>query len=184
MSTAAAKRKLSKTPSWIMVGFVLGVLTILGFQADKDEQPAPSPGETAPSSAAPAPTAPLRNVTALDNRPSLAAIEAVFARFRDLAFWENDLTEVALWNSATNEFSDHYEVTRNAAGAFFFRSIPRFTRLPLENYGPPNCPLRFTETETMREDRLTRAANLQKAPEPEPLNFPTPAPPETGPRRP
>ena len=32
MSAVGPKEDLSKTPSWIMVGFVLGMIAVLGFQ--------------------------------------------------------------------------------------------------------------------------------------------------------
>jgi hypothetical protein len=181
MTTASEKHKLSKTPSWIMVGFALGVLTMLGLQTEEKKETAPSEPKPAVETA---PVAAEHNVSALENKPSLVAVEAVFANYRELAFWDHDMTEVALWNSSSNTFADHFEVLRTSAGVLYFRSIPAFTRLPLDNYGPPNCPLRFTETAAMRAERQTRAANPLPPPSLEPLQFPALPPPEPRPERP
>lgn len=125
--------KLSLTPSWIMLGFVLGALTVF-FLPRRDPQPAP-PLPPAPVAA---PSPPLR----------LTTIESVFAEWGAFAVWENSTTEVALWNTEQRGFTDFHEV-RRVGETLYFRTIPRLTRR-IVNRGQPlpeSCPLQFTETE-------------------------------------
>lgn len=153
------RAELSKTPSWVMVGFVLGVLTVLGFQRDRRE-PVPA-GEAAvslapaavPAKAESQETGEERSVTNREDRPSLAVIEAVFDQWGGYALWENEVTEVALWNSVTNDFTDYFEVIRTGSG-FYYRSIPRLTRSWTDAKPPLESPLRFTEPLEVRKARL------------------------------
>lgn len=125
--------KMSKVPSWISVGFVLGAVFVWGLFKPKPVPPEvkivevvrPTPTET-----------------------KLTTIEAVFADWGQHAVWHNDSTEIAYWNTGTEDFSEFYEV-RRVGEALYFRSIPRLTRR-IVNRGKPlpaECPLRFTETE-------------------------------------
>ncbi len=130
--------KMSKTPSWIMLGFVLGVLTVIAL---------PPLRKTAPVAALPplAPEAPKRTGPA--PQPQLTTIEAVFAQWGQFASWTDGITEVALWNSHRESYSDFYEVLR-AGNVFYFRTIPALTRRIVERGKPmPESPLLFTETE-------------------------------------
>ncbi len=152
-----SRAELSKTPSWVMLGFVLGVLAVLGFQRERSE---PAPVKTdAPAAAAPTKGVvdvvqePARSVTSLEDRPSLAVIEAVFAEWGGYALWENEVTEVALWNSLTNDFTDYFEVLRTGAG-YYYRSVPRLTRPWTDARPPRESPLRFTEPHEQRRARL------------------------------
>jgi hypothetical protein len=134
--------KLSKTPSWVMLGFLLGVLFVLFL-----------PRKAAPPAAVvPSPVA----VTVGRTPPTVERalfFEGVFAEWNKYAVWENDLTEVAFWNSDTKSFSDRFEVMRSGDRAYF-RSILNFTR-PVMTHGiPDNSPLQFTETQAMREEWL------------------------------
>lgn len=142
-----------------MVGFVLGVLTVLGFQRDRREA-APIDEATAPAALAVVPAAAEsqeagkeRSVTNRADRPSLAVIEAVFAQWGGYALWENEVTEIALWNSVTNDFTDYFEVIRADSG-FYYRSIPRLTRPWTDAKPPVESPLRFTEPLEVRKARL------------------------------
>jgi len=131
-------KQLSRTPSWILLGFALGVLFRWRLPA---RDPAPLPVEPLPSRPAPLPERPLDEV------------EAVFATWGGHAVWTHELTEISLWDPLTREFSRHYEVLRSGE-EYFFRSIPRLTR-PVLAYGVPDeAPLRFTETEARREEWL------------------------------
>lgn len=166
MRADESKEKLSKTPSWIMVGFVLGVLAVLGFQHELQRPDVPA--EVAVPIAVPAPApapvaAPAENVTALSDLPSLAVIEAVFSDWGGYARWEHDRTEVALWNSTTGDFTDYFEVARAPEG-MYFRSITRLTRPLTEAKPPSEAPLRFTEPATDQEAR--RAGRLSPRSEP------------------
>lgn len=125
--------KMSKVPSWISVGFVLGAVFVWGLF-----KPKPVPPE-------------VRIVEVIPPQPQetkLTTIEAVFSDWSEHAVWHNDTTEIAYWNPGTEEFSEFYEV-RRLGDALFFRSIPKLTRRII-NHGKPlpgGCPLRFTETE-------------------------------------
>jgi hypothetical protein len=134
----------SRTPSWLMLGFLLGALFVLAWPR-RNFRPAPAP-------APPVLTAePIRRMA--PPAPQLTTIEAVFAQWDRYAVWDNDITEVALWNAATKDFSDCYEVLRSGDDTYF-RSIPRLTR-PAIIPGPRvDCPLQFTETEDQRKARL------------------------------
>lgn len=125
--------QLSKTPSWVMLGFVLGALFVSALP--RHEAPAPRPIMVAPER------------SAEREPPLLTTVEAVFSEWSDYAIWENDTTQIALWNSAKGEFAEFYEVRRTDDG-FYFRSITQLTH-PLVRHGKPlpsECPLRFTES--------------------------------------
>ncbi len=129
--------RLSKTPSWITLGFVLGAIFVLLL---------PSPEKQAPPPGPPPQTVRLE-------RPKLTDIEAVFAQWHQYAVWKNDLTEVALWDTETHSYSIFYEVLRNG-DVYYFRSIPRLTRPVLTRGIDPRSPLEFTETEESRREWL------------------------------
>lgn len=129
--------KLSKTPSWITLGFILGALFVMSLPSEDKERPAETPRPEPP-------------VVRLE-RPSLTEIEAVFAEWSQFAIWENDITEVALWDSKRMSYSLFYEVLRNG-DLYYFRSIPRFTRPVLTHGVPENAPLQYTETEERRRE--------------------------------
>ena len=123
------RSRLSKTPSWITLGFVMGALFVWSLPKPEEKPPATSP----------VPTVHLE-------RPKLTEIEAVFAEWGAGAVWENDLTEVALWDVEKHSYSLFYEVLRNG-DTYYFRSIPHLTRPLLNRNVNPQAPLLFTETE-------------------------------------
>lgn len=125
--------KMSKVPSWISVGFVLGVVFVWGLFKPKPMPPEVKIVEVIP----PTP-----------QETKLTTIEAVFAEWAAHAVWHNDTTQIAYWNPGTEEFSEFYEV-RRVADTLYFRSIPELTRRIIAHGKPlpENCPLRFTETE-------------------------------------
>jgi len=133
--------RMSKVPSWIMLGFLLGVLAGLAVRREPPPAPAKPPA---------APVLPSQATVPPGARPreSLTKIEAVFADWGHLAIWDNNTTEVALWNSDDHAFSEFYEV-RRLDRDLYFRSVPKLTRLILRHGTPPpgECPLLFTETE-------------------------------------
>ena len=158
--TTPERPKPSPIPSWVMLGFVLGVLVTLGWQRDN---PAPSSPPPQPAPAEPPPPSPAteRNALHLEDQPSLTAVEALFEQYRAYAFWDDDRTEIGVWNTRTLEFSSYFEVHRAETGTYF-RSIPALTRLPLEGYGPPGSPLLFTETPAQRAARYLEARGQLK----------------------
>lgn len=131
--------RLSKTPSWITLGFVLGALFVLALPSG-DKSGAP------PRAPEPEPT-PVRL-----ERPALTEIEAVFADWGEGAIWQNGTTEVALWDSERRSYSIFYEVVRHE-GTYYFRSIPRLTRPILTEGVPTNAPMQYTTPVGVREDR-------------------------------
>src|SRR3954471_3197914 len=170
--------KLSKTPSWVMLGFILGAAFVLALPPlRKPVAPAlqpPSPDNVPtirPASDKRAPAKP----------PELTTIEDVFIVWAEYAVWARDTTEVALWNSETRSFAQLYEV-RRIDGAFFFRSIPSLTRRLLTHDLPPTrCPLQFTETEEQYREWLAlgRPARVLSPPDEtfRPANAPASHPP-------
>ncbi len=135
----ASPARLSKTPSWITLGFVLGALFVLALPSGDDAPAAAAVPEPEP--------APVRL-----ERPVLTEIEAVFDDWGESAIWQNDVTEVALWDTARRSYSQFYEVVRHN-GTHYFRSIPQLTRPILTEGVPANTPLQYTTPVGVREER-------------------------------
>ena len=151
--------KLSKTPSWIMLGFVLGALFVVALPPLRKKTPAVVEPRRVEFMKPAAPRQP----------QPLSTIEAVFEEWGGHAIWFDDITEVALWNSAEREFVDYYEV-RRVRDTYYFRTIPRLTRRVL-SHGTinPESPLRFTETdeqyrEWLERGRIDRSVDLRLRP--------------------
>lgn len=127
--------QLSKTPSWVMLGFLLGALFV--WRLPRHEPPAPRPIVVAPPE-------PARSI----EPPQISTIEAVFSEWDTYAVWDNDVTQVAMWNAAVGDFAEFYEV-RRIDGTYYFRTLTHLTNRVLRHgkQPPPECPLRFTETE-------------------------------------
>ena len=126
--------QLSKTPSWVMLGFVLGVLVVLALpRPEKKAGPPPAVVVAPPKPAPPQPLTVERAVF----------FEDVFAELNRSAVWQDDVTEVAFWDASRRAFSDCYEVLR-VNDKFYFRSIPHLTRPVMTEGVPPDSPLRFT----------------------------------------
>lgn len=133
----------SKIPSWVMLGFVIGALTTWSWQQSTQ----PSKPAKAAAAAKQAPAEPVLVP------PRFTDIEAVFSEWGKYAIWEDDLTEVALWDHSLRAYANYFEVTRSN-GNYYFRTIPRFTR-PILNYGVKSeSPMQFTEPESHRRQRL------------------------------
>lgn len=143
---------MSMTPSWVMLGFVLGALFVVAlppFQEKPAPVAAPRPVET-PRTSPP---------------PQLSTIEAVFAAWGERAGWDDDVTEVALWDTDKGGFSQFYEV-RRVGEKLYFRTIPRLTRRVI-NHGKPlpaDCPLQFTETEERYREWLEHGRTERRNP--------------------
>ena len=131
--------KMSKTPSWIMLGFLLGALFVWALPRR------PKPAAVVPAIERRDPVPPAAPRPELQ----LTTIEAVFDREKERAVWAYGTTEVALWNPHDRAFSDFYEVVRYG-GTYYFRSIPKLTRLII-NRGKDGA-LRFTETPEQYEE--------------------------------
>ncbi|MSU47711.1 MAG: hypothetical protein EXS37_01215 [Opitutus sp.] len=136
---------LSKTPSWVMLGFVLGALCVYSLP--------PSGPKTPPAAEPAADLAPPRPAGPRVPQP-FTTIEAVFAEWGRHAVWSDDTTEVVLWNSRDRDFTDCYEV-RRFGDTHYFRTIPGLTRRLINHGAPlPESPLRFTETEEQYREWL------------------------------
>lgn len=139
--------KMSKTPSWIMLGFVLGALAAAAFL----RQPS-GPAPVAPPPAAVTPPEPEK-----PRLPQpLSKIEVVFELYGKEALWDrNETTEVGLFDFEANRIADFYEI-RRMEGKLFFRTIPELTRRVVTEKTDPTNPLQFTETEEQYIDRMER----------------------------
>jgi hypothetical protein len=137
--------KMSKTPSWIMLGFLLGAIFVAALPPLRK---IPAPESTAFKAVeSPPPRSPR-------DPPQLTTIEAVFAVWGQHAVWSDDVTEVALWNDRDKAFSDCYEV-RRFGDIPYFRTIPKLTRRVIARGKPiPESPLLFTETEEQYREWL------------------------------
>lgn len=132
---AVPPSRLSKTPSWILLGFLLGALFVWTL---------PSEDKTAESLSGVNPP----QVVQLE-RPKLSDVEAVFAEWERFAVWKNNISQVAMWDTEKRSYSIFYEVLREGDG-YYFRSIPQLTRPVLMRGVPDNAPLQFAETEESR----------------------------------
>jgi hypothetical protein len=129
------RSRLSKTPSWVSLGFLLGALFVWTLPREEKAPAAFSP-EAAPQ------------VVQLE-RPKLTEIEAVFAEWETYAVWKNDVSEVAMWDTEKRSYTLCYEVLRQG-GSYYFRSIPQLTRPVLTRGVPADAPLQFAETDESR----------------------------------
>lgn len=137
--------KLSKTPSWIMLGFIAGALFVWTLPRSRQAPPPPAP--VVQEARPPAALTP----------PRIARVEAVFSQWAEHAVWDHDVTQIALWNPETSAYSDFFEVLRTR-DSYYFRSIPRLTHPLMVRGVPDNAPLQFTETYAQREAWLQEVA--------------------------
>ncbi len=145
------REQLSKTPSWIMVGFVLGCLFayVVNKELEKRrarETPPPAPVATA----APAPEISAPKVV---TRLSLPEVDAIFRAHSDNAVWENSLTEIVMWNPVAKKFSEPVEVLRSGDD-YYYRPLTRLTRPLITGRAEGGELILFTETESLRARRL------------------------------
>jgi len=154
-----AVKQLSKTPSWIMLGFVIGAAAVLSLPRSPEVVYVP----VADESAGP-PTALLHQspfVATPLQEPDFTILEAVFTEWQNYAVWDGDVTEIALWDSELGQYARFYEVLRAPAreggagsgGAitFYYRSIPALTRPVLTHGVSASAPLLFTEPDVLRQ---------------------------------
>jgi hypothetical protein len=130
------RARLSKTPSWITLGFLLGALFVWALPRAEKKVSGPSDSNE-----------PARIVRL--ERPKLTEAEAVFAEWERYAVWKNGVTQIAMWDTEKRSFSIFYEVLRQN-GEYYFRSIPQLTRPILTRGVPADAPLQFAETEESR----------------------------------
>jgi hypothetical protein len=145
------REKLSRTPSWIMVGFVLGCIFAYVAEGELEKRrPGPAAEAAAPSRAV-SPVAISETPPAM--RLSQNEVDAMFRQVAENAVWENDLTQIAVWNPRTRKFSDLVEVMRSG-DYFYYRPMSRLTRPLITAEAGPGVLVLFTETEALRDKRL------------------------------
>jgi|GEM_PF-228572 len=161
-------KQLSKTPSWIMLGFVLGAVFVLSLprRSAESAEGREDISEALPSSAFAhqSPTALMHRSPAagLRQESDFTALEAVFSEWHSHAVWDGDVTEIALWDSEVGQYARFYEVLRALAGTgdsggaggaitFYYRSIPSLTRPVLTRGVSASAPLLFTEPDVLKE---------------------------------
>lgn len=164
--------KMSKTPSWIMLGFLLGAVFVAALP--------PLRKKPAPETVALKAIEPGRPAAPREPGP-LTTIEYVFAEWDKHAVWSDDVTEVAMWNIGEKAYSDFYEV-RRIGGVFYFRTIPRLTRRVIaRGKHLSESPLQFTESEEQYREWQTYGRSERpperEAPAPPRSVSPTPAAP-------
>jgi hypothetical protein len=174
------RKKLSQAPSWVMAGFVVGVLTMWLFRSSPEPPPvaAEAPAvEAAEEDPEPTAESPGSGSGALP----MHLVGAIWEEYRPYAFWNEDKTQIGVWNSETFGFTDRYEVLRGEEYDYF-RPIESFTRLTLPGYGPENSPILFTETAEMRARREQKLnpKPVERPPRPDPVEFNTLPPPPGG----
>lgn len=134
--------KSSLVSLWLTLGFSAGLA--FGWLAFRSEPPRVPPAK-APSIA----TASDRAEVPID-AGTLRAAERIFARWGGYAVWEDDVTEVAVWDQRRKRHGDFYEVRRHG-GKFYFRSLPALTRPILDHGVNAALPLAFTEPQWSRD---------------------------------
>jgi len=151
-------KRLSKTPSWIMLGFVLGVVFVFSLPRRSPEVVyVPAPDESV--SSVPQPQQSEQGVAPPQQQADFTVLEAVFSEWQSYAVWDGDVTEVALWDSEAGHYARFYEVLRAPAGpggaggpiTFYYRSIPVLTRPVLTHGVSASAPLLFTEPDALRQ---------------------------------
>ena len=144
--------KMSMTPSWVMLGFVLGAFFVWALP-EPEKTPPPAPAERVPE-----------QKMLVVRLPRLTDVEAVFAQWDRYAIWDNDATEVAYWSEETKSFANFFEVLR-VGDRLFFRSIPKLTRPLIKRGVEAHSPFLFTGVAEAAQPFSERAI---LAPMPEP----------------
>jgi hypothetical protein len=139
--------RLSKVPSWIMLGFVIGGIVALTVKREIDLRDRASEA----SSAAVVPT-PVPTPSPEPHHAGLNVMEDIFEKWQANAIWSHDLTQVAFWDPTTNRYSEYVEVLRNGDD-LYFRTLPALTWPLIEDGVSPDTPLRFAEPESVHAER-------------------------------
>ena len=151
----------SKVPSWIMVGFVLGLLVFytVNDYLNRPKQTAPQPEPA--SVVTTATTAPVAKPAPPPPKDlSLQIIDIIFRQWVVNALWDYNTTEVLFYNPADGKFSIAIEVTRRGIEGdytYFYRPIDALTRPLVPAPDRPGTVIRFTENEEttrFREERF------------------------------
>ncbi|HEX2852980.1 MAG TPA: hypothetical protein VHO24_07070 [Opitutaceae bacterium] len=133
-SPPASRPKLSKTPSWIMLGFVLGALFVLAMNK--------RPGGAATATPPPAPPPKVATPPVTSLPPRLTDIEAYFGEWRKYAFWDDDLSYVVAFDPPSGTYRDAFEILR-VGEKYYFRSITRPRGMRVREGVPHNSLFQF-----------------------------------------
>lgn len=139
--------KPSQAPSWVLLGFVLGALCILALPHAKKAEPAPAPAAEAASLQA-TPT-----VVHTQILSRFLTVEELFTELSSYAVWDNDTTQICVYDPDIGKFAECYEVLRRD-GEYYFKSITSLTRPVLTHGIPANSLIEFTETAAQRAQWL------------------------------
>ena len=142
------RESLSKVPSWIMLGAVIGAILTVTVQRRWAGEPPPPEEPKAVQTAVEQPP----ELKPADVHMSLLKMEEIFALHSDRALFRHGFTEVAFWNELTNEYTIFVEILKSGDD-FYFRNIPALTRPLNDRVNDAKIPVRFTETEESRAER-------------------------------
>lgn len=138
----APPSKPSAAPSWVFLGFVLGALCVLAIPSKRKSEPEAQPVPVEKPAPPPA-----------FNSKRFEEVQAVFSAYSQYAVWQNDLTQICVYDPGLNRFAECYEVFRSG-DQLYFRTIPSLT-WPILTHGiPDNAPIEFTEPTESRAQWL------------------------------
>jgi hypothetical protein len=167
------KEKLSRVPSWITLGFLLGGVAVYTLvpRAERFWQEKRTQSEASAAVAHGLPTGtPVPTATPPPKPPpsgaTLEEVDAIFTLYRTDAVWDRDRTEIAIWNRYQERFADTYEVYRDENGKTWYRPIPALTRPVIQYEGEEGRPIRFTESQWSRDRRMEQIPLLLRPPPP------------------
>ena len=141
--------KPSPVPSWVILGFILGGLCVYTFFRSAHPV-APSPSAAAAETPAPEAIHPVLRAQPLSR---FLAVQELFAQSASYAVWENDTTQISVYDPDLGQFGECYEVTRRGED-YYFRTITSLTRPILTHGVPKNSLVEFTETAASRAQWL------------------------------
>lgn len=153
--------KSPAVPFWLTLGFALGLGFAWWFFQPEPTKPR---GAAPPAQPARVPEPPAPAVTR--DAGTLGAVEALFQRWGGYAVWQDDVTEIAVWNLRRHAYCDFYEV-RHVEGNFYFRTLPALTRPFIDHGVRGRLPLQFTETQAMHDEFHRLHPDYDPAAEPE-----------------
>ena len=138
--------KPSQAPSWVLLGFVLGALCVFALPRKK---PAAAPVTPPDNASLQAPTLVVHHQIL----SRFLTVEELFTENQAYAVWDNDRTEICVWDPDIGQFAECYEVIRRN-GDYYFKTITSLTQPVLTHGVPANSLIQFTETAAQRAQWL------------------------------
>ncbi|MBM3873951.1 MAG: hypothetical protein FJ382_09515 [Verrucomicrobia bacterium] len=143
-SERPSRTELSRAPSWILLGFVIGAVFVLLLRRQYLVEEAMLNPPVAGAAAIDAADAEAASPTAARaGEPTALAFDAVWRAWGHHAVWVDDSTQVALWNAQSGDYRDAFEVIRKG-DEFYFRPLSRLTRPVVDRGLGVAAPLQFT----------------------------------------